>query len=131
MTIRRIFWDGADDYIQLYWVDKGLSLEFTPFDTLAHYVYRAERREQLRRRQARKLAAHLGARAGGAKQGNHAENAVHRTSPTGQRERPGKAGPTLSASSTHPAPKSRPGERTGARPSALAVGIRLNSKQKS
>ncbi|EJD36663.1 hypothetical protein AURDEDRAFT_174262 [Auricularia subglabra TFB-10046 SS5] len=33
-TVKRILWDGVDDYIRLYWIEKGLSLEFSDVKTL-------------------------------------------------------------------------------------------------
>ncbi|EJD32261.1 hypothetical protein AURDEDRAFT_178695 [Auricularia subglabra TFB-10046 SS5] len=54
-TVKRILWDGVDDYIRLYWIEKGLSLEFSDVPTLIYYAYRVERREQEKKRQERKL----------------------------------------------------------------------------
>ncbi|EJD34483.1 hypothetical protein AURDEDRAFT_176481 [Auricularia subglabra TFB-10046 SS5] len=53
-TVKRILWDGVDDYIRLYWIEKGLSLEFSDVPTLIYYAYRVERREQEKKRQERK-----------------------------------------------------------------------------
>ncbi|EJD38066.1 hypothetical protein AURDEDRAFT_172827 [Auricularia subglabra TFB-10046 SS5] len=33
-SIRRIFWDGSDAYIQLFWAEKGRSLEYDDMNTL-------------------------------------------------------------------------------------------------
>ncbi|EJD33833.1 hypothetical protein AURDEDRAFT_177096 [Auricularia subglabra TFB-10046 SS5] len=49
-AIRRIFWDGADDYIRLFWADKGRSLEFDDINTLMIYALRAEKRERLKKK---------------------------------------------------------------------------------
>ncbi|KZV86457.1 hypothetical protein EXIGLDRAFT_752800 [Exidia glandulosa HHB12029] len=54
LTIRRIFWDGVDDFVRLYWIDKGLSLEFTEIQTLVYYAYRVEKREYERKRMERR-----------------------------------------------------------------------------
>ncbi|EJD47323.1 hypothetical protein AURDEDRAFT_163533 [Auricularia subglabra TFB-10046 SS5] len=50
-TVKRIFWEGVDDYIKLYWLDKGLGQEYK---TLVYYAYWVERRKQ-ERRQAHSL----------------------------------------------------------------------------
>ncbi|EJD36190.1 hypothetical protein AURDEDRAFT_174721 [Auricularia subglabra TFB-10046 SS5] len=42
-TVKRILWDGVEDYIRLYWIEKGLSLEFSDVPTLIYYAYRVER----------------------------------------------------------------------------------------
>ncbi|EJD46669.1 hypothetical protein AURDEDRAFT_164126 [Auricularia subglabra TFB-10046 SS5] len=49
-TVKRILWDGVEDYIRLYWIEKGLSLEFSDVPTLIYYAYRVERREHERKR---------------------------------------------------------------------------------
>ncbi|EJD32637.1 hypothetical protein AURDEDRAFT_178269 [Auricularia subglabra TFB-10046 SS5] len=49
-ALKRIFWDGSDAYIQLFWAEKGRSVEYDDIPTLLIYAQRAERRERLRRR---------------------------------------------------------------------------------
>ncbi|EJD51362.1 hypothetical protein AURDEDRAFT_159766 [Auricularia subglabra TFB-10046 SS5] len=49
-AIRCIFWDSADDYIRLFWADKGRSLEFDDINTLMIYAIRAEKRERLKKK---------------------------------------------------------------------------------
>lgn len=48
-TVKRIFWDGVDSYIRLFWIDKGRSVEDS-LRALIHYAKRAELRELERRR---------------------------------------------------------------------------------
>ncbi|EJD49839.1 hypothetical protein AURDEDRAFT_161393 [Auricularia subglabra TFB-10046 SS5] len=42
-TVKRIFWDGVDDYIKLYWLDKGLGQEYSTLETLM-VEHRAQKR---------------------------------------------------------------------------------------
>ncbi|EJD34385.1 hypothetical protein AURDEDRAFT_76216, partial [Auricularia subglabra TFB-10046 SS5] len=49
-ALRRIFWNGADTYIQLFWTEKGRSLEYDDISTLLIYAQRVEKRERLKKR---------------------------------------------------------------------------------
>ncbi|EJD33580.1 hypothetical protein AURDEDRAFT_177339 [Auricularia subglabra TFB-10046 SS5] len=68
-SIRRIFWDGSDAYIQLFWAEKGRSLEYDDMNTLLVYAQRAEKRERMKRKLLKQVlletldpaAAHAGA----------------------------------------------------------------------
>lgn len=49
-AIRRIFWEGVDGYIQVFWAEKGRSLEYDDMNTLLIYAQRAEKRERVKRK---------------------------------------------------------------------------------
>ncbi|KZV88975.1 hypothetical protein EXIGLDRAFT_772194 [Exidia glandulosa HHB12029] len=134
LTIRRIFWDGVDDFIRLYWIDKGLSLEFSNIQTLVYYAYRVEKREyekkRMERRRADRSTDTRGGRSGAAwgrktyASTSGTNSGVRRSTANGQRP------PRVVRSAA-----SRPaGDENKTDPGAgshknLTVGARLNAKQ--
>ncbi|EJD38125.1 hypothetical protein AURDEDRAFT_172762 [Auricularia subglabra TFB-10046 SS5] len=126
-TVKRILWDGVDDYIRLYWIEKGLSLEFSNVPTLIYYAYRVERRELEKKRQEKKRLRGISAA------GNHARTWRARrdpdTAPVKQRDTPGSSSTKVArAAASRPAHARGTKEKT---PSQLAAGAQLTRQQKS
>lgn len=132
LTIRRIFWEGVDDYVKLYWIDKGLSLEYTDIDTLVYYAYRVEKREYERRKMERRRTG----RRTGAFSTHTSSFGASRVSSGMTTERPrGNANPgqkpqaAVMSAASRPSTSRKGNDRGRASNEPLAVGVRLSSKQ--